>query len=267
MAKYHYDLTHAEIIMKDVPVYDAATIAAGEFIMLGTTDPDSGTDESRSFVTAYSGTPANSCIDALGVSLETVTTASSVSVAAGYSTTTGPCYVKAIINPFAVYLTEQSFAAADDVAITSTSTTTVTIASMEDDLDGCWVYFPLTKAGVKGSLRLLTASASGSATMDTALVTTGDGSDTCCLIVPPYQYSLNLEATAIKVSSGNMQSQLNEATNIRVVQTYIDRDQGLEIMKPSVHYNLDNLHLVKGGNGPKVYYDLLLKDHIFGVQE
>jgi hypothetical protein len=267
MAKWSYDITGAEIIMRDVPVYDAATIAQGEFIMLGTTDPDSGNDEGISFVTGYNATAANQMIDGLGISLETVTTASSPSVASGYSTTTGPCYAKAIINPFAIYMVEQSLAAADDVAITSTSTTTLTVPSLQDDIDGCHVYFPLTQTGVKGSLRLITAAASGSCTMDSALVTTGGASDTIVLISAPNKYSLPLEATALKVSSGDCQATYNAATNIRILETLIDRDAGLEIITPAKFNGLNNLNLVKGGNGPRIFYKVMLKDHIFGVQE
>jgi hypothetical protein len=267
MAKWSYDLTGAEIILRDVPVYDAATIAQGELIMKGTTDPDSANDEGISFVTAYDGTAANQAIDALGISLETVTTSSPISVASAYSTTTGPCYAKAIINPFAVYMIEQSLAAADDVALTSTSGTTVTVPSLQDDLDGCHVYFPLSATGVKGSLRLLTASASGSATMDSALVANGTGADTVVLISAPNQYSLPLEANALKVSSGDIQATYKAATNIRILETLIDRDAGLEIVTPAKFNGLNNLHLVKGGNGPKVFYKILLKDHIFGLQE
>lgn len=267
MAKWSYDLTGAEIIIRDVPAYDAATIALGEFIMKGTTDPDSGNDEGISFVTGYDATPANQCIDALGISLETATTASVPSIASGYSTTTGPCYIKAIINPFAVYMVEQSLAAADDVAITSTSTTTLTVPSLQDDIDGCHVYFPLSIAGVKGSLRLITAAAAGSCTMDSALVTTGTAADTIVLISAPNQYSLPLEANALKVSSGDCQATYKAATNIRILETFIDRDAGLELLTPAKFNGINNLHLVKGGNGPRVFYKVLLKDHIFGLQE
>lgn len=267
MAKWSYDLEGGEIIIRDVPAYDAATIAQGEFIMLGTTDPDSGADEGISFVTAYNATAANQAVDALGISLETATTASSPSIASAYSTTTGPCYVKAIINPLAVYLVEQSLAAADDVAITSTSTTTLTVPSLQDDIDGCWAYFPLSAAGVKGSLRLITAAASGSCTMDSALVADGTAADTVVLISAPNKYSLPLEANALKVASGDCQATYNAATNIRILETLIDRDGGIEVMTPAKHNGLNNLHLVKGGNGPKVYYKVMLKDHIFGIQE
>jgi len=267
MAKWSYDLEGGEIIIRDVPAYDAATIANGEFVMLGTTDPDSGADKGLCFVTAYNATAANQAIDALGISLETATTSSSPSIASNPAATTGPCYIKAIINPLAVYMVEQSLAAADDVAITSTSTTTLTVPSLQDDIDGCFVYFPLSAAGVKGSLRLVTAAASGSCTMDSALVANGTGADTVVLISAPNKYSLPLEANALKVSSGDCQATYNAATNIRILETLIDRDAGLEIMTPKMHNGLNSLQLVKGSNGPKIYYKVMLKDHIFGIQE
>lgn len=267
MAKWSYDLEGGEIIIRDVPAYDAATIAMGEFIMKGTTDPDGGADQGLSFVTAYDGTAANQAIDALGISLETATTASSPSIASTYATTTGPCYIKAIINPLAVYMVEQSLAAADDVAITSTAAATLTVPALQDDIDGCHVYFPLSAAGVKGSLRLLTAAAAGSATMDSALVANGTGADTIVLISAPNKYSLPLEANALKVSSGACAATYNAATNIRILETLIDRDAGLEVLTPAKFNGLNNLHLVKGGNGPRVFYKVLLKDHIYGLQE
>jgi hypothetical protein len=262
--EWAYDLTGAEPIIRDVRLYDAATIARGEMVMLGTTDPDSNADMGLAGITAYNATAANSAIDVIGVCQETLTTSSATSIASAPDS--APCFGKVIVNPFAVWRVEQALDAANDVAITSTSTTTVTIGSMADDADGYWVYFPLSAAGVKGSLRLLTASASGSATMDSALTTTGTSADTAVLISPELKYSFNLDSTATKVSSSNAQA-VNEATNLRILQTFIDRDQGLEIMRPATHLALNNLHLVKGGQGVKFFYDIVCKDHIFGVQE
>jgi hypothetical protein len=183
------------------------------------------------------------------------------------STTTGPYYGKVIINPGAVYMVEQAMDAANDVAITSTSTTTLTVPSLQDDLDGAWAYFPLSADGVKGSLRLLVASASGSATMDSALTTAGTNADTVVIVSPGMKYSLPLTADALKVSSGDAQATVNAATNLRILQTLIDRDAGIEVMRPATHNGLNNLNLVKGGIGPKVYYDIICKDHIYGPQE
>jgi hypothetical protein len=263
--EYVYDLTGAEPIIRDVRLYDAATIARGELVILGTTDPDSNADMGLAGITGYSATAANSALGTIGVCQETLTTASTVSIASAPDS--APCYGKVIINPFAVYRAEHALDAANDVAITSTSTTTLTVPSLADDIDGFWAYLPLTTAGVKGSLRLITAAASGSCTMDSALTTNGSGSDTVVLIAPELKYSFNLDSTATKISSSNCQA-ANEATNIRVLQSFIDQDQGLEILRPAVHKGLNNLHLVKGGTGPKFFYDIVCNDHIFnGVKD
>jgi hypothetical protein len=205
-------------------------------------------------------------IDGVGIMNETVDTSSSPSCDSEYSTTTGPCYAKVIINPFAIYRTEHSLAAADDVAITSTSSTTVTIPSLADDIDGFFVYFPLSRAGVKGSLRLLTASAAGSATMDSALTTAGNSSDTAVLISPPNNYAFNLTADATKISSSDCQN-VKEATNLMVLQVNAEVGAGIEMMRPARHNGMDNLDLIDGSTGPHFYYDIMLKDHLFGVQE
>ncbi len=264
--RWSYDLTGAEMIIKDEPVYDASEIVRGELLMLGTTDPGDGNDEGVSLVTAYDSTPADSAENAVGIALEDKDTDDSPSIASDYSTSTGPCYAKVIINPFAVYQAEHSLAAADDQAITSTSTTTVTIDTLSDEIDGSWVYFPLLQSGVKGSLRFLDESAAGSATMDSALDEDGDSNDTAVIITPPNRYANNLTADATKISSGNCQA-INGATNIRVVQTYIDRDRGIEVMRPAIHRGIDGLDDIKGGSGPKFYYDIVLKNHLFGAQE
>jgi len=266
MAIWRYDTTGAEPILRDMPVYDGATLVYGEYVMKGTTDPDSGNDESISLVTGYSATAANSCIDAVGVMNETVDTSSSPSCASAYSTTTGPCYGKVIINPFAIYRTEHSLAAADDQAITSTSSTTLTVGTLADDIDGYFAYFPLTAVGVKGSLRLITAATSGSCTMDSALTTAGTSSDTVVLIQPPNNYAFNLTADGTKCSSSDCQN-VKEATNLMVLQTVCDVGAGIEMMRPARHNGMDNLNIVDGNTGPHFYYDVMLKDHLFGVQE
>lgn len=265
--KYAYDLTGAEVIIKDMAVYDATALEYGELLMLGTTDPDSATDEGQSLVTAYSATAANSAVDAVGILNESTYGTGGTAPTRAASTTTGPYYGKVIINPFAVYAVEQNIGTSYDVAITSTSTTTLTVSSLQDDIDGCWAYFPLTASGVKGSLRYITAAASGSCTMDSALTTTGNSSDTVVLIAPPPFYSFNLTADALQVASGDCQATVKGATNLRIVQTYIDKGEGEEIMRPNLHYALNNLHNCRGGAGPRFFYHIMMKDHLYGVQE
>lgn len=261
--RYAYDITHAEVIIRDYRIFSSSALAQGALMQLGTTDPDSGADKALALVPAFNATPGSTAIDAVGILNENTFAASAPN---GDPTSTTPSYGKVIINPFAVYRAEHSQAAADDAAITSTSGTTVTVPSLPEDLDGYWIYFPLTAAGVKGSFRLLTASAVGSATMASALSVAGTAADTVIVIAPELKYSFNLSSDSTKVSSGAATG-ANDATNIRVLHSYIDKDEGLEILKANIHRSIDNLNLVRSGFGPKFYYDLLLKDHAFGVQE
>jgi len=263
--RYHYDLTHAEAIIKDLPVFDATSLASGELLMLGTSDPDAGNDKGLALVTAATGTAANDAVDAVGI-LNENTYASSNAPDNDPAATAGPNYGKVIVNPFAVYMVEHSLAAADDQAITSTAGATLTVAALADDIDGYYVYFPLNDAGVKGSLRLLTAAAGGTATMDSALVANGTAADTAVLIAPPMKYSFELTSDGTKVTSTDLQAAA-DATNLRIIETWIDKDEGIELLRPTNGSGVNNLHLIKGGFGPKFYYDIMLKDHAFGVQE
>jgi len=258
--KYSYDFYSHEAIVRDYLVYDAALLNYGELLMLDATATEPGR-----FITAYDGTAANQAVNAIGILNEK--TYQSGGDVPDTATGSGGQYGKIIINPFAIYMVEHSLAAADDVAITNTVTVTLTLPSLQDNIDFNWVYFPTATAGVKGSLRLIKTSTTGSCTMDSALDVAGTGSDTVVVIAAPGQYSLPLEATGVKVASGNAQAQLKAATNLRILETFIDRDAGIETMKPGVHVGLDDLNLVKGGNGPKFYYKIMLKDHVFGVQE
>ena len=258
--KYSYDFYSHEAIVRDYLVYDAALLNYGELLMLDATATEPGR-----FITAYDATEANQAVNAIGILNEK--TYESGGTVPNTATGSGGQYGKCIINPFAIYLAEHSLAAADDVAITNTVTVTLTVPTLQDNIDFNWVYFPTATAGVKGSLRLIATSASGSCTMDSALDVAGTGSDTVVVISAPGQYAPGLDTTGTKMISGNCQDQMKSMTNCRILETFIDRDAGLESMKPGVHVGIDDLDLVKSGTGPKFYYKVMLKDHVFGVQE
>jgi hypothetical protein len=255
--KYAYTLDGSEVILRDYPVYGAAALQYGALMQLGTTDPDSGADEGQAAVIAYNATAANSGTNVIGMLNEAIALADLVAP----STVVGPKYGKIIINPSAVYRGEISLAAADDIAITSTSTTTLTVASLQDDIDGAFVYFPLTQTGVKGSLRQLVASASGSATMDSALVTTGGASDTIVIIPRELKSPCNLSSDATKFV-GSDATAIEGAAKFIILSRLIDADGGVEPIRYARHSGLNNLDQVRGG--VKFYLDVIPVDHLFG---
>jgi len=105
--KWVYDLTGAEPIIMDQPIFDATTIAQGELLQVGaSTLYSAGDDAGVAYVTACpSSVGATQGLNAIGICLETKTTADSPSIAAAHNLTTGAhaAYGKVSVNPFAVY--------------------------------------------------------------------------------------------------------------------------------------------------------------------
>lgn len=279
MAKFHYDLTGAEPIVRDMAVYDAATLVQGEFVIK---DATNAADNHRLI------TGAASLVDAVGIMNETLNTVSTAdpgdfvttaltattsaisSVAAGGATTAysgGARYGKVIINPLAVYLTEYSQAAADNVALTQAwSTTTLTLTNLEDNWDGGWVLGANASAtaGFAGQLRHVTAAAAGSCTVNTAPTVAGGTSDTIVKILPVNKILLDLNAGATAIASNAAVDTLTAA----IVENYITaKDRPLEPLKGGRHaYDVStNALTLDMSAGVKAYADVLLYDHLYNV--
>lgn len=225
--RYHYSLVpEDEPILRDMPIYDAALLANGELLMKGTTDPDSNADQGIALVTAVTASSAEA-VNAAGIlqdsrwnpNAQGVYTTGVAPSNVPATNAAGPKYGKVIINPFAVYLAE--YDQADAIAITSTSTTTLTVGSLQDDIDGSFVFFVGTHTGVTGSLRHIEASAAGSCTMDSALATTGVGSDTIVRTLRPLSKTTNLNAAGTGLSTTDA---INSGVSLRVLENYVQAD-------------------------------------------
>ncbi len=143
------EITGNTPVIVEVPILaSGSTIADGALIMLGAT---ADTDLGLAIIGASAGT------DALGILQGTCTVAETAAVAG-----TAWNYKKIeLLDRYAVV--EVEYDQTDTMAVASTSTTTVTVTSLEDNIDGSWLYSTVTK-----TLFFLTASASGSATTKTA---------------------------------------------------------------------------------------------------
>ncbi|MBW2086662.1 MAG: hypothetical protein JRI54_11645 [Deltaproteobacteria bacterium] len=252
--RFSYDLAGAEPIIRDVPLYDASGIANGELVMLGNTDPDSNADHGVAFQTAYESSQAASAVDALGVCQEDITCTTLPDVA-----TEAASYGKVIVNPFAVYLAEYSQAAADDVALTQAwSTTTLTLTSLEDDIDCGWVLGSSESAtsGFAGQLRWISASASGSCTLSTAPTTAGTTNDMIVKILPVNHRLTSLNAGATGLLS---QAAAGACVSLHIVENFIEAD-GLSF-SPLRRYNHDGLDLTNA----RAYAAIVMLDHVYKI--
>lgn len=261
--RYHYSLIpEDEPIIRDMAIYDAALLANGELLMKGTTDPDSNADQAMSLVTAF-GTTTAEAVDAVGILVDSrwnpnvsgVGGAGTIPSAVYATAASGPYYGKVIVNPFAIYLAE--YDQSDAITITSTSTTTLTVGSLEDDIDGSFVYFVGTHTGVTGSLRAVITAAAGSCVMDSALTTTGASTDTIIRTHMPLSLynKLNDEATGLSTTAA-----IGSTVTLRTVENYVQADNIPFVpLRKASHKGKNNLQKAK------LFADICMLDHAYNV--
>ena len=245
--RFYRNLHGGPPLVMDVPVYDASALAAGELIMRG---GHGGTTNSY-YITAYTGSSSTEAADSLGVLQESVTSPTVVA-SAGFN------YAKCIVSPWVTYLAEYFQTSGNVIDVTSASTsTTLTTTSLEDNIDGGWVYFTnktTSTATAAGELRYLTAAASGSCTMDSAV--TVDTTSDFIKIFPLSHLLILLSTDALGLMSAAAST--NSASNAMVLENYISNSGLLKPLRYASH---------KGSyNDPettKFYAELVLLDHVF----
>lgn len=173
-------ITGHEPVTIEAPVYaTGSTIADGALIMLGAT---ADTDLGLAIIGASAGA------DSLGILKGTCTVAETANVA-------GTAYNFKKIELIDRYeILEVEYDQTDTAAVASTSGTTVTITSLEDNIDGSWLYSTVSK-----NLFFLTASASGSATSKTA--TSWTSADTVIKILRFGHPLAKLNSAATKIGT------------------------------------------------------------------
>lgn len=274
--KWAYDLTGAEPIIKDENIYDAFSISQGELLMLGSAAFSAAGDAGVSLVSAAPDTVgANAAVNAVGICLENKTTAGSpagsaptdtVSVATAHNVTTAlKCYGKTIINPCAVYRAEMLTSSALAVGTSGTSAKVTITGVAASTIDGCWVYFQTTAGPTRGNLRMaITSATAGSVLLDAAVSPAGTitTADTVLIIGQRNRFVHNISGGSSTVNDAIYtisQSVGFAGTNLRIVENYIDRGQGLEILKYNIHRQIQGLPVTT-----KFHQDIVMLDPAIG---
>lgn len=273
MASFHYDLSGAEPIIRDVPIYAAATIAKGELLQAAA----SGGTASSGFITSNVLTDTAGD-DALGVCLETITSTSSadwgdiVSTAATTSTpaistilstvATGSRYGKAIINPLAVYLfpyANTGTSGTDSFTGASCTASTTYTDTVEQYVEGGWFWvcdLNSTTAD-EGQLRYITATSTTASWtfLSAATVTTSDQ----CMLIRPINHQLH-EITATAGQTTKLVSEDNDAgqvTKLLNIENYVGgKNKPMEPLRAQVHNNITDKTL-------QFYSDVICLDHVY----
>ena len=200
--RWHYDVTGAEPIIRDIRVYNVGALYNGTAMCAGPV----GTAENVGCAIIADG---NVISNIIGVLQEDLAAADILSVVAAGTDK----YGKIIINPFAIWLGKYSFHADDDEVTTTTTAATLTQTMVTDHERG-WAYVTNSgsSAGGFGNLFQIGSSTGTTAivaatTYTSGLKTTLANTDTFIVIPPPWY---------VDVAGGGVE--LSEASGINAMQ-------------------------------------------------
>lgn len=141
-----------------------------------------------------------------------------------------------LFDDFRAIRLEYSLDAADDIDATqAVTTTTITLTSLEDDIDAGFLYV-VRGTGI-GQTNFLTASAAGSATLKAAFGTNLDTTARLVKILPRFHQTAQLTSAGTRLASAAAAGSIN----VVVLDTFIVRN-GQEVqMSPVDHAALTGL--------------------------
>ena len=241
--KHHYNLIANDSgpVIRDCPVYDASAIIKGQALTDGTT------------------TRGAVLIDALATGVDFVGVSAEAKTCSTTALTTGTLvFAKVILNPDSVYLAQYDPGTTPDMDITSSTTTVVTVATMDDDLDGSWLYINSGK-GV-GQLAFIGAADATTLTLDTttAFTTALDSTSDALLIRHPWAVA-NAGGNDLDATFSMMLSQVQSTGEILALENYIEAATiPFGPLRPRQHHMLTGLNTA----GVKFYSDIYFMDSI-----
>ena len=175
--------------------------------------------------------------DIIGILREPHATALDTDVA-GTIFTTHPVQM---LNPFKVTRIEYSQATADLITATqAVSTTTMTVTSLEDDIDASFQYV-VAGLGI-GQTNYLTASAAGSCTLKAAYGTSLDTTSKFIKILPRFHPLCALTSDGTKLTSAAAAG----ATTCMIYDNYIEKNNRIEPLNPVRHSALTTQNNARG---------------------
>ena len=240
--RYHYNLTTGSgPLHRDMVIYDATSMVGGQL------------------VSVVAGANQACLVDPSGATLPDIvgvlgnTPSSSISAVSSGTLKFGDV----IINPDAIFLAQYDNAAANDISVTSSTSTAVTLGSTDDNMDGGWMYVN-SGTGV-GQLAFIGAASTTVMTLDTttAWTTTPDSSSDIILIRPPFAKNKDLDSTFSLLATDE-----DETGKLIVLENYIESaDQAFGPLRPRQHHMLQN----QDSAGARFYSDIKIVDHVLDV--
>lgn len=261
MAQWHYDVTGAEPILRDIPVYAAAALAKGQVMCSGPVATE--VNDGRA-IAADDDVLSN----IIGVLNEDVTAANALAVLA----TGVENFAKIIINPFAVWLTKYDTSATYAITETAGSATglVLTAADLGDNNQaGFWGYVRSgTGAGnlICGASPTAATSMNACSTLQGTLKSVAIG-DTFCQLYPRYTATVvggnvDLASTAAAGSLLKPQNATSGAGAALVLENYVQTDnRPMEMLKISRHNGIN----LASENNVQFYGDVFFAEHLLSA--
>jgi len=258
--RWHYDVTGAEPIIRDIPVYSSGALIEGQPMMSGPVATDVNNGRSIPAV-------ATVVKNIIGVLQEPVTAANALAVVlTGYEK-----YAKHIINPFAVWLAEYSQTTTDTIILTGADATGKTCTSADFGTDhetGCWDY--ITSQGVgTGHGNLFCVGAITTTTVHTAVTDYDDYLKANAIgdydLILHARYgatvaagTVNLSAAALNKITGHLATECTGA--MMVLENYIEGN-GIPMQPLVISQHSGNNYK---GDAPRFYGDVVFQNHLLG---
>lgn len=216
----------------NIPVYGAAgDLKAGAVLKRGATP---ATDNGMAILGAANTTASS---DALGVLLKKLTYATDgETLIAGTAFVTRPVE---LFSPARIVRAEYDLVTAIVTCTQAVSTTTLTLTSLEDDIDAAFLY---VAAGLGiGQTNYLTAAAAGSCTLKAAFGTSLDTTSKLVKILPRFHQFAGLSADGTKLGSYAAVG----VHTIIVLDSYIVRNGRVDPLDPTKHAALTGLNSLR----------------------
>lgn len=242
-------MDYPEGIMK-LPIYDASALVKGQLLKWGA---DAGT---------YNGTVLNSLIDVAntGENAFAVLQETPSSVAGNRQTPTLYQATVRLLNNPTIIKCYYDLAVGTDLDVSSSTSTIITTAANDDDVDGGWVYLN-SDTGV-GQLRYIKASSATTMTVNTAFTITPDSSTDFILIRPEGQ---PLDGIAFNSTFDKILPVLNEtdASKTIILKNFVQGPMGTKELNITANPDLECDGL--DGRGVRFFSLIILGDGIWAA--
>lgn len=209
----------------ELPIYDASLITVGQGLKWGA--DASGTGSYTALVDV-----ADTAADIFAVAQEgrTALIATHLGTPLFYQ-----AKVHMVDNP-KVFKAYYDMSTSVDLDVASSTSTIITVAACDDNLDGSWVYIN-SGTGI-GQLRYVKAANTTTLTVNTAFTTTPDSTSDFILIRPQ---GLPEGGVALDTTFSKIKSVLDETTSqkILVLKNFIEGPTGVEVLDITANSHLE----------------------------